>query len=207
LSWHFIHYSGASRNQELQMSLKMPVAMALLLFPILSAAQVQPPVKEPLGKLSAGAGMDYWSGDWGNGDVNRWGPAVWGTLTIWRGLGINVEGHSMFIGGNQTASSYKYFVGEGGLFYMSRHWKRFQPFAKAEAGFGSLSYPSNGTGQTHLTSNTRAIGGGLEVLTWRRLWTRVDYTYDSIPNFHSSITNAYHTLNPRGLTLGETIRF
>jgi hypothetical protein len=189
------------------MSLKLPVAVAVLLFSIGSAAQVRHAGDKPAGKLSAGAGVDYWSGDWGEGDINRWGPAAWATLTIWRGIGINAEGHSMIFGGNNTASSYKYFVGEGGLFYINRHWNRLQPFAKAELGFGSLSYPGNGTNQSHLTSNTWAIGGGLELHNWRQLWTRVDYTYDSIPNFYSSITHEYHSLNPRGLTFGETIRF
>jgi hypothetical protein len=151
--------------------------------------------------------MDYWSGDWGSADINRWGPAGWVTLVVWRGLGINAEGHSMIVGGNSNSSSYKYFVGEGGVIYISDHWRKFQPFAKAELGFGSLTHPPNGTGQSHLTSNTWAIGGGVEVHNWRRLWTRVDYTFDAIPNFHSSITNEYQTLNPRGLTFGETFRF
>lgn len=151
--------------------------------------------------------MDYWSGDWGRADINRWGPSVWATLDIWRGLGINLEGHSMIVAGNESASSYKYFAGEGGLFYISDHWARIQPFAKAELGFGSLSYPPNGTGRSHLTSNTWALGAGAEVHNCRRFWTRVDYTFDSIPNFYSSITNQYHTLNPRGLTFGETYRF
>lgn len=189
------------------MSPKLLVSMAVLLISMLSAAQVQPAGGKSTGNISAGGGMDYWSGDWGKGDINRWGPSAWATLTIWQGLGINVEGHSMIIGGNDIASSYKYFVGEGGLIYINRHWRSIQPFAKAELGFGSLSHPPNGTGQSHLTSNTWALGGGVELHNWRRLWTRVDYTYDNIPNFHSIGTGQFHTLNPNGFTFGETIRF
>jgi hypothetical protein len=108
--------------------------------------------------------------------------------------------------GNRT-SGYKYAVGEGGFLYINRHWAKVQPFAKAELGFGSLSHPDNGTGKYHLTTNTWALGAGVELHTWHRLWTRADYTYDAIPDFHSSVTNQNHTLNPRGITVGETIRF
>ena len=38
-------------------------------------------------------------------------------------------------------------------------------------------------------------------------WTRVDYTYENIPGFYSGISKQYHTLNPRGITFGETYRF
>ena len=38
-------------------------------------------------------------------------------------------------------------------------------------------------------------------------WTQVEYSYDFFPDFHSSITNQNHTLNPRGITFGETYRF
>lgn len=189
------------------MSSKALVTLAALVFSISSAAQVQHAGRQTPSKFSVGAGMDYWSGDWGTGGINRWGPAGWATLEVWRGLGINAEVHSMIAGGNDLASGYKYVAGEGGAIYMYRHWNTLQPFAKGELGFGSLTHPDNGTGQLHLTSNTWAVGGGLEVHTWRRLWTRVDYTCDFIPHFHSSITGQYHALNPRGLTFGETFRF
>lgn len=71
---------------------------------------------------------------------------------------------------------------------------RFQPIYK-------------GTDHLHSTYWTWALGGGFEYHTWEHWWTRVDYTYDALPNFHSSITKQYHTLNPRGVTFGETYRF
>ena len=197
------------------MSSKLLFSVVVICLSVASAAQVQPTAIRP-SPFSVGGGIDYWSGDWGRGDINRLGPSAWTTLTLWHGLGINAEGHSMICGGNDIAQDYKYFVAEGGLFYIDDHLLSdllelpsnvVQPFAKAELGFGTLSQPGNGTGQSHFTSNTWAIGGGVEIHNWRWLWTRVDYTYDGFPNFHSSITNQYHTLNPRGLTFGETVRF
>jgi len=113
----------------------------------------------------------------------------------------------MVWGGNQLASKYKYFTGGGGLIYTSDYWGRFQPYFKGEAGFASLTHPPNGTGHLHDSSNIWTVGGGVEYHTWRNLWTRVGYSYDFFPDFHSSVTNQNHSLNPRGFTFGETIRF
>lgn len=192
------------------MGAKLAVAVAILLVSIPSLAQVQPAARRGGGlpvKLSVGAGMDYLSGDWRAGDINRWGPAAWATATIWHCLGINAEGHSMIVGGNQLASKYKLFVGEGGLMCTMGYWGRFQPIFKGGLGFASLSQPGNGTGQLHSTYSTWSVGGGAEYHMWGHWWTRVDYTYEAIPSFHSSVSNQNHTLNPRGISFGATYRF
>src|SRR5690349_17267350 len=69
------------------------------------AAQVMPAagnVHRPLSG-SVGFGMDYMSGDWGAGKINRWGPSAWATVTIWHDLSVIVEGHSAILGGNDIA--------------------------------------------------------------------------------------------------------
>ena len=192
------------------MTAKLVVAAAILLLSIPSLAQVEPQAtagrKFPI-NWSVGGGMDYFSGDWGTGDINRWGPAAWATATMWHCLGTNMEGHSMIIGGNQEASKYKLFVSEGGVMCRMGYFGRFQPIYKAEVGFASLSQPGNGSGHLHATYGTWSAGGGFEYHAAGHWWTRVDYTYEAIPNFHSSITNTNNTLNPRGITFGETYRF
>lgn len=178
------------------------------LFSVSCAAQVVPAVTThtPI-SVSLGGGMNYWSGDWGRADINRWGPSAWATVTIWHDVSVIAEGHSMIVGGNQFAHGYKYFAGGGGLVWTSDYFGRFQPLLKGEAGVGSLSHPGNGSGHLHDTSNIWTLGGGVEYHTWGRLWTRVEYDYDFFPNFHSSITGHNPALNPRGLTFGETYRF
>jgi opacity protein-like surface antigen len=190
------------------MGAKLTMVVAVLLASIPGFAQVQPAARTVIPirvQLSAGAGMDYWSGDWG-GQIDRWGPSVWATATFWHCLGINADGHSMILGGNQTASHYKLFVGEGGLMCTTGYWGRFQPISKGELGFASLSSP-NGTSHLHSTHTTWSVGGGVEYHTGGHWWTRVEYTYDNLLHFHSSVTNEFHTLNPRGITFGETYRF
>jgi len=192
------------------MGAKLAVAVAVLLVSIPVLAQVQPaagPTKPSLINWSVGGGMDYWSGDFQKADINRWGPTVWATATIWHCLGVNAEGHSMILGGNDAASHYKLFIGEGGLQCTVGYWGRFQPIFKGEGGFASLSQPGNGTGRFHNTYGTWSFGGGAEYHTGGHWWTRVDYTYEAITNFHSTVSGQNHTLNPRGISFGETYRF
>lgn len=191
------------------MGTKLVVTMAVLLTSIPSVAQVQPAARTVIPirvQLSAGAGMDNWSGDYVPLN-HRWGPTAWATATIWHCLGINAEGHSMILGGDKATSLYKLFIGEGGLICTTGYWGRFQPISKGELGFASLSQPGNGTGHFHSTYSTWSVGGGVEYHTSGHWWTRVEYTYDNIEHFHSGITNLYHTLNPRGIAFGETYRF
>jgi opacity protein-like surface antigen len=186
---------------------KLLVAIAVSFVSISCAAQVAPQAVWPRLSASFGGGMDYMSGDWGHEDINKWGPSAWASVYIWHDLGIIAEGHSMIAGGNQLASNYKYFTGGGGLIYTSGYWHRFQPFAKGEAGYASLTHPYNGTGHFHDTSNIWTVGGGVEYRTWGQLWTRVEYDYDFFPDFHDVITNENHTLNPRGFIFGGTYHF
>ena len=184
---------------------KLLVAIAVSLASLSGAAQVVPAANRPPLSTTLGGGMNYWSGDWGRGDINRWGPSAWGTVTIWHDVSVIAEGHSMIAGGR--VSNYKYFAGGGGLIYTSDYWGRFQPFFLGEAGFASLTHPPNGTGHFHDTSNIWTLGGGVEYHTWGQWWTRVGYSYDFFPNFHDAVTNQNHALNPRGFTFGETFRF
>jgi opacity protein-like surface antigen len=186
---------------------KLLVAIAIGFASLSCAAQVVPDVVRPPLSFTAGGGMNYSSGDWGNGDINRWGPSAWATLSVWRDLSVIAEGHSMIWGGNDLASQYKYFAGGGGLIYTSGYWGRFQPFVRGGADFASLSHPDNGTGHFHQSSYIWALGGGAEYHIKGNVWARAEYLYDFFPDFHSSISNENHSLNPHGINFGATYRF
>src|SRR5215469_8505932 len=102
---------------------KLLIGFALTLVSVSCAAQATPAVYNhpPLSK-ALGAGMNYWSGDWGAADINRWGPQAWATLTVWHDLSVIAEGHSMLFGGNAHADNYKYVAGGGGLIYTTGYW-------------------------------------------------------------------------------------
>ena len=188
------------------MSSKLLVAAAALIFSVSCLAQVGPAGEKTPLNLSVGGGMDYWWGDWG-GAVKRFGPSAWVTADISHGVGVNLEGHSMIVGGRIPNPSYKYFVGEGGVIYTYHRWRTIRPFVKGEIGYASLSFPRTGLSYSHQDERTWSVGGGGEYRTYKRLWTRVDYTYDFFPNFYSLISGEFHTLNPNGITFGETYHF
>lgn len=185
---------------------KLVVLIVALGLSVPCLAQVRPAAEGNQADLSIGGGVDYWKGDW-NG-VTRYGPSVWMTDTFWHGMGINIEGHSMIAGGPKPSPSYEYFVGEGGFIYNYNHFRRFTPFAKAELGFASLSFPHQKTSTyTHDTRNTWALGGGVEYRITKHIWTRVDYTYDGFPNFYSPVSGKHNTLDPNGFAIGPTYHF
>jgi opacity protein-like surface antigen len=74
-------------------------------------------------------------------------------------------------------------------------------------GYASLTQPGNGTGKLHSNYWTWSVGGGAEYHLTGHWWTRVDYTYEALPNFYSVISKQKHTLNPRGIAFGATYRF
>ena len=153
-------------------------------------------------RFALGAGINYWATDYSQ--RFKFGPAAWGSMELWHGLGLIAEGHSLLAGGDLP--DYSYVVGEGGLVYTAHRWSRFEPFVKAEAGFGSMTVPRFGTFATHYTRTTYALGGGLEHHLGGPLFARADYTYDWFPQFVSPVTLQAHSLNPNGLTLGVSVR-
>ena len=178
-------------------------SISVLLFVFLclslsSEAQATFSAEQPVVHLKVGAGIDYWSLDYSKG--RKFGPAAWVGVDLWHGLGVQTEMHSLLAGGDLPR--FRYIVGEGGPVYTVHHWRKVEPYAKGELGFGSLD--TSQPGALHSTHWTWAVGGGVEYRTWRRLWTRADYTYDGYPDFFSTNTHQYHTLNPAGVTVGLT---
>jgi len=83
---------------------RLLIGTAACILSVSCAAQVVSPTTHPPLSASVGAGAGYWSGDWGTGDINRWGPSAWATVTLWHDVSLIAEGHSMLIGGNDLAS-------------------------------------------------------------------------------------------------------
>ncbi len=188
------------------MQSKLLVFIAAMVLSVPCLAQVAPAANTSSANFSIGGGLDYWQGDWKG--VNRFGPSAWFSTEIWKGLGINAEGHSMIFGGGAPSPKYKYYVGEAGAMYTFHHYRTIHPYVKGEMGFGALSWPHKPTSHyTHDTRTTWAIGGGVELKTFKHIWTRVDYTYDGFPDFLSQVTGQHHTLNPNGFAVGPTYHF
>ena len=62
---------------------KLLVAIAVSMFSLSCAAQAVPEANYPPRlSIAVGGGMDYMSGDWQAGKINRWGPTAWASTTI-----------------------------------------------------------------------------------------------------------------------------
>lgn len=186
---------------RMRLRLLLVVTVFLCCLPVM--AQVKPAATSGgNSKISVGAGIDYWRGDWSH--IKRYGPAAWVVDEFWHGLGVTAEGYSMMAGGPKSGEQYKFFVGQGGAIY-TYHWHRLAPYAKGELGFGGLSFPhKTGAIYVHDTRTTWAMGGGAEFKLWSHIWLRGDYTYEGFPDFYSSVTGQHHTLDPSGFAAGVT---
>lgn len=185
---------------------KLLIFMAAMAFSVPGLGQVAPAATAGNANFSVGGGIDYWQGDWKG--VNRFGPSAWFSTGIWKDLGINLEGHSMILGGGVPSPGYKYYVGEAGPMYTFHHFRNIQPYVKAEAGFAGLTWPHKPVSTYHHdTRITWSYGGGVEFRTCKHLWTRVDYTYDNFPDLLSPVTLLHHTLNPNGFAFGPSYHF
>lgn len=190
------------------MRLKLSILLAVLMLSLPSCAQVVQSAQRSGTRLGIGGGIDYWKGDYNH--IARFGPAAWATAEFWHGIGVIAEGHSMIAGGNTAddAAQYKYFEGSGGLVYTYHRWHNIEPFVKAETGFASFSFPHRLNGAyAHDTRTTWAMGAGFEYKIVRHIWARADYTYDNFPDFYSTVTRQYHSINPNGIAVGATYHF
>ena len=182
------------------MTKKLIAPLFLLLFAFPAFSQVPNAAFKPSRDYSVGGGVDYWKGDWGH--IARFGPSLWATAELWRGFGLNVEGHSMMAGGGDQAQEFKYYSAKGGVIYF-RNFRKVKAYGKGELGYGSLSWPhAQNSTYSHDTRNTWAFGGGVEAPVKGPVWLRADYTYEGFVDLIR-----HHTLNPTGVTVGFSYHF
>ena len=85
---------------------KLLILIAAMALSVPCLGQVAPAASTGNANFSIGGGIDYWQGDWSG--VSRFGPSAWFSTELWKGIGINLEGHSMIAGGGAPSPSYKY---------------------------------------------------------------------------------------------------
>jgi len=193
---------------------KLVLAVLFALSSLSAMAQVAPAVK--IGGLPLGVGvgfsdydtsyyypyLPYWSG-------RMTGISAWADYSIFHGLGVEVEGTSLF--GNKPTSflpadevhgSLSEKSIQGGLLYKyPRTVFKVRPFAKALGGVGRIDFPDRVTSSyTYENTGLFSAGGGLEYRLWRTVFVRGEYEYQWWEDFRSGT----QTLNPNGFTIGAT---
>jgi opacity protein-like surface antigen len=176
--------------------------------------QSVPAAERPLSPLAVGLGFSAYNPDYDHGHLL--GTALWIDYTpkhipkiLW-GLGIEAEARDMNFGRSPSQPpNLRQDIAEGGLLYSCHYFRNIQPYAKYLVGFGNTDETARTGLRYHDSRTTKAIGGGVDFKSYRKIWVRVDYEYQSWPNFfkHTNPAIPAGQLNPQGVTIGAIYRF
>lgn len=185
---------------------KLVLAGLLTLLTLPGFAQVAPAVKISGLPIGVGVGLNDYSLDYGPGR-RMLGISAWGDYNIFHGLGIEVEGMSIFAdrpsslctSNANTDCQMKQNSIKVGVFYKARPVWGIHPYAKFLGGVGEIYFPSHNPFYTQDSFTTYGAGGGGEYKIWKTLFVRADYEYQFYKDFLGK-----GTLNPNGVTVGAT---
>ncbi len=141
----------------------------------------------------------------GNSDYERSrfnGYSIFADLDFHKGFGAEVK-YQYISDYDQNLKTYERTYEVGGRY--SRHYGRYQPYAKLMIGRGVFNYPYS---VANLASNMGAIGGGVDVHLTRRFSARADYEYQRWFGFSRSGYSANNdSLTPSMFSIGGAYHF
>ena len=186
------------------------LVLALLFAGASSRARAQVTYAAEEGKLpfTVGAGMSYFSDDWGITNPHQIGINVW---VDWRfhlpsyfdGLGIEFEGRDVNYDTPSGIAGHRMDTALFGPIYQWRKHSRIRPYGKYLIGIGSIDYPSPGQLQSHDTATVFAPAGGADVRFWERFSARAEYEYQ----FWHHLFGEPDDLTPSGFSVGVVYDF
>ena len=183
--------------------LVLAALVALITSPVF--AQVAPAVKIGGLPLSVGVGLADYSIDYQSND-RMLGVTAWADYSLFHGLGVEVEGQSIFADRPSQLCNYisygicqmKQDSIKGGAIYKARPiFHGIHPYAKFLVGIGEIYFPAHELYYTQDSFLTYGMGGGIEYKVWRNLSVRGDYEYQY---YRQYLGNG--SLNPNGVTVG-----
>jgi len=196
--------------------MRSKLVLAALIFLLASPvfAQVAPAARIGGLPLGVGVGLTDFDTDYYKPNIPYWsgrmtGISAWADYSILHGIGVEVEGTSIFAGNPKPVarpgqvlygSSLKESTVQGGIIYKYRTVFKVRPFVKALGGIGQINFPSLNYFYTEETSGLYSIGGGIEYRAWNTIFLRGEYQYESWKGFRSGS----QPLNPNGFTIGAT---
>jgi opacity protein-like surface antigen len=185
--------------------------VALSILPAMS--QVAPAARVSGLPLSVGVGLTDFDTDYYQPELPYWsgrmiGISAWVDYSIWHGLGVEVEGSSIFANkptpkdefGRTIYGSVKEESGQFGIIYKYHPIHKIRPYVKALGGIGKIDFPSVNPFYTEENAGLYSLGGGLEYKVWRNVNVRADYEHQ----FWKGFRNGTQSLQPDGFTIGAT---
>jgi hypothetical protein len=192
---------------------KLVLAALLILSTLPVFSQVAPAAKISGLPLGVGGGITDFDTDYYRPYIPYWsgrmiGISAWGDYSVFHGLGVEVEGTSIF--GNKPTphddfgrtiyGSLKEESIQGGIIYKYHPLHGIRPFAKVLGGVGRIDFPNVDPFYTQENSALFTVGGGIEYKVWRTVFVRGQYEYQWWPGFRSGS----QSLNPSGFSIGAT---
>lgn len=194
---------------------KLVLAALLTLTTLPVFSQVAPAAKISGLPLGVGVGLVDYDTDYYRPYLPYWsgrmiGISAWADYSIFHGLGVEVEGASIFankptprvygVTGATFYGSLKEETVQGGFIYKYHPVYHVRPFVKALGGVGRIDFPDIDPFYTEENAGLFSVGGGLEYPVWRNLNIRGQYEYQWWRGFRSGS----QPLHPNGLTVGAT---
>jgi opacity protein-like surface antigen len=197
---------------KLPLSLTLSVLLACVAFP--ACAQSVPAAERPTPPWAAGFGFSGFNPDYNHGHLL--GSTLWFDYTSYHkphildGFGLEIEARDLNYGRSSTQPpNLRQDVAEGGVLYSWHRFYNIHPYAKFLVGFGNTDETDQLGNRYHDSRTTKAVGGGVDLKTYRQFWVRADYEYQFWPDFfkHSNPAISNGVLNPQGFTLGAVYHF
>jgi hypothetical protein len=196
------------------MRLKLVLAAFFALSILPAVAQVAPAARIHGLPLGVGVGFSDYNTDYYKPELPFWsgrmtGISAWADYSIFHGLGVEVEGTSIFGNkpkpfdgfGRTIYGNLKEETAQVGIIYKyPRPIFKLRPYVKGLGGIGRVNFPSANPFYTEEDSALYSLGGGIEYKVWRTLFVRGDYEYQTWKDFRSGT----QSLNPNGFTIGAT---
>jgi len=190
---------------------KLVLAALVILLTIPVFAQVAPAARIHGLPLGVGFGISDYNTDYYRPYIPYWsgrmiGVSAWADYSIFHGIGVEVEGSSIFAGAPTAVASSKIYGSlkeqtvQGGIIYRYRPVFKLRPFVKGLGGLGKVDFPNTSPLYTSETSALYSVGGGVEYRLWSTLHIRGQYEYQWWKGFRSGS----QPLNPAGFTVGAT---
>lgn len=184
-------------------------------------AQVVPAATEGNFPLSVGAGISAYNPDIYNGHIN--GHMLGGTLwidyklphmpNILQGIGLEAEGRDLnYFRSGDIPSGVREDTAVGGVIYSLPRYRDFRPYGKFMMGYGNADEETVNHNPTLHWTDSRTItsfGGGVDYRVLEHVWVRVDYEYQSWPDFFKRYPTDKNgpRLKPQGFTFGVMYHF
>ncbi len=168
--------------------------------------------------IAIGAGLSGYNPDIGHGHLlggTLWINYIPNSLPwILSGLGIEAEARDLNYGRSSSQpANLREDIAQGGLIYSWPRYRNFRPYAKFSEGYGNADDAESATHRNHDSRTIFSGGGGFEYHAFQGVWVRLDYEYQSWPNFFKHPATATEPArpsgrcNPQGFTLGVVYHF